>query len=143
DPDTLRKVEARMTPCGGCLLQILDRPSAGHRLVRWVRRTVVGESLSLTVARLPKWVGIPGWKARLSPGPGVALRPLPGDDIAATWGREGAPALLRRSNDRLAIWAAGFPLDHLDVKDLGHLLETVMTGGLNSATFVHPLPDGA
>ncbi len=123
--DSVRSVESVMGAGGGCVLRILDRPDGGASAGPRLRRRVVLDPPGppLEVARLPLRSRVTGWRGRVAFPSLSSLRPGPEDRIAGKWNEGGGPALLQRTQGRLRVWTAGFPLDHLEAGALLRLAE--------------------
>ncbi len=141
--DSCRAAESALESTSGCLLRIQDRPvsemSRGPRLFRNV--TVDGADVLLEVSRLPLRSRAPGWRSRFSFPAFTVLRPEREDEVVGRWNR-GGPALLRRSRDRLKIWTAGFPPDHLAAEGLARLLDLLLEGRREQDEARDPVPAG-
>jgi len=141
--ESFRAVQSVMRGRQGCLLRVMDRPtgaSRGPMLFREVR--LEGTGLSLAVSRLPRRSRVRGWRRRASFPPLAVLRPEPEDEVMGRWERNG-PALLRHTRDRLSVWTAAFPLDHLGSEEVGRLVRLILQDVQETLTTHSPVPDGA
>src|SRR5207245_7761397 len=139
-----RTVESAMKSASGSLLRIQDLPADGSsRGPRFLRNFTLEEPGGLLeVSRLPLRSRIAGWRARLSLPTSVVLHQEAGDEVVGRWIR-GGPALLCRTRDRMKVWTAGFPPDHLDAEDLSRFLALLVEGRSGRGEVQDPVPAGA
>lgn len=141
EDEILESLERKMRRTGGTLLAVQDQRTNGNNdALRMVRR-IQGQSvpLSLNVSLTSR--NRAGFRRLLRLPRRTILRPGPGDEVVARWGKRGSPSILRRREGRS--WILGFPLDRLDHAGLASLLGILAPSFPTLSTPIAALPEGA
>ena len=138
-------VEKRMRQSGGRLLVANDRVHSQTSRHLWQTRRLVGlPSAKTSTVRLSARHARPGRREMLRGlGPFSVLEVEGGEEVVASWGNNGPPAILGKTVRGFRRWRTGFGLDHLDSHDLVELVSALTGDNRGPRTLVPPVPSRA